>query len=182
MTSLHFWFNSWVRKILWRRDRLPSPVFLGFPCGSAGKESPCNVGDLGLIPGLGRSPGEEKGYPLQYSALKNSLDCIDHGVTKSQTWLNDFHFTSPQGDSDGQRSLACCSSWGHRIRHDLMTKQDKHINIKNNYNTIKIKEARTLNLGDWSFNPIPSVSFSHTYTIYLYSQMTTICEFLKSFL
>ena len=47
----------------------------GFPCGSAGKESACNVGDLGSIPGLGRSPGEGKGYPLQYSGLENSMDC-----------------------------------------------------------------------------------------------------------
>ena len=46
---------------------------LGFPCGSAGKESTCNVGDLGSIPGLGRSPGEGKGYPLQYSGLENSV-------------------------------------------------------------------------------------------------------------
>ena len=44
-------FDSWVGKICWRRDRLPTPVFLGFPCGSAGKESACNVGDLGSIPG-----------------------------------------------------------------------------------------------------------------------------------
>ena len=51
-------------KCAWRRDRLPTPVFLDFPCGSAGKESACNVGDLGLIPGLGRSPGEGKGYPF----------------------------------------------------------------------------------------------------------------------
>ena len=65
-------FVSWVRKICWRRDRLPTPVFLGFPCGSAGKESACNVGDVGLIPGLGRFPGEGKGYSLQYSGLKNS--------------------------------------------------------------------------------------------------------------
>ena len=49
---------------IWRRDRLPTPVFLGFPCGSAGKESAYNVGDLGSIPGLGRSPGERKGFPL----------------------------------------------------------------------------------------------------------------------
>ena len=55
------------------------------PCGSAGKESACNAGDLGLIPGLGRSPGEGKGYPLQYSGLENSLDCMVHGVTKSRT-------------------------------------------------------------------------------------------------
>ena len=73
------------RSIHWRRDRLPTPVFLGFPCGSAGKESACNVGDLGLIPGLGRSPGEGKGYPLQYSGLEYSMDCIVHGVAKSQT-------------------------------------------------------------------------------------------------
>ena len=86
------WFNSWVRKIHWRRDRLPIPVFLGFPCVSAGKESTCNVGDLGSIPGLGRSPGEGKGYPLQYSGLDNSMDCIIHGVKKSWTQLSDFHF------------------------------------------------------------------------------------------
>ena len=61
----------------------------------AGKESAYNAGDLGLIPGLGRSPGEGKGYPLQYSGLENSMDCIVHGVAKSQTRLSDFHFTSP---------------------------------------------------------------------------------------
>ena len=74
---------------------LPTPVFLGFPCGSAGKESACNAGELGLIPGLGSSSGEGKGYPLQYSGLENSMDCIVHGVTKSQTPLSDFHFTCP---------------------------------------------------------------------------------------
>ena len=58
------------------RDRLPTPVFLGFPCGTAGKEFAFNAGDLGSIPGLGRSPGEGKGYPLQYSALENSMDYI----------------------------------------------------------------------------------------------------------
>ena len=64
--------DSWVGKIRWRRDRLPTPVFFGFPCGSAGKDSTCNAGDLGSIPGLGRSTGEGKGYPLQYSDLENS--------------------------------------------------------------------------------------------------------------
>ena len=58
---------------------------LGFPCGSAGKESACNEGDLGSIPGLARSPGKGKGYPLQYSGLENSMDYIVHGVTKNQT-------------------------------------------------------------------------------------------------
>jgi len=52
---------------------------LYFPCGSAGKESTCNAGDLGSIPGLGRSPGEGKGYPLQYSGLENSMDLDSMG-------------------------------------------------------------------------------------------------------
>ena len=65
--------------------RLPTPVFLGFPCGSAGKESACNAGDLGLIPGLGRSPGEGKGYPFQCSGLENSMDYIVHGVAELDT-------------------------------------------------------------------------------------------------
>ena len=73
---------------------LPTPVFLGFPGISAGEESAYNAGDLGSIPGSGRSFGEGNGYPLQYSGLENSMDCIVHGVTKSQTRLSDFHFTS----------------------------------------------------------------------------------------
>ena len=64
----------------------------GFPCGSAGKESACNTGDLGLIPGLGRSPEEGKGYSLQYSGLKNSIDYTVHEVAKSGTRLSNFHF------------------------------------------------------------------------------------------
>ena len=79
-------FDSWVGKIHWRRDRLPTPIFLGFPCGSAGKESACNAGDLGLIPELGRSPGEGKGYPLQYSGLENSRDYTVHGVAFPGIW------------------------------------------------------------------------------------------------
>ena len=85
-------FDSWVGKIPWRRDRLPTPVFLGFPCGSAGKESACNAGDLSLIPGLGRSPGGGKHYPPLYCGLENSMDWIVHGITKSRTRKTDFHF------------------------------------------------------------------------------------------
>ena len=82
-----------VRFLVWEdsleKDRLPNPIFLRFPCGSAGKESSCNVGDLGLIAGLERTPGEGKSYPLQYSDLENSMDCIVHGVTKSgHHWLS----------------------------------------------------------------------------------------------
>ena len=66
---------------------------MDFPGGSDSKESAYNAGDLSLIPGLGRPPGEGNGYPLQYSSLENSVDCIVHGVSKSQTRLSDFHFS-----------------------------------------------------------------------------------------
>ena len=79
--------DSCVGKSPWRRDRLPSVVFMGFPGGSNGKESTCNAGDMDSIPGLGRSPGGGHGNPLQYSCLEN-----------------------PQG----QRSLAGYSPWGHK--------------------------------------------------------------------
>ena len=87
------WFYSWVRKIPWRMDRLPTPVFLGFPGGSDGKESACNVGNLGSVPQLGRSPGEGHGNPLQCTSLDNPMDrevwqAIVHGVTESWTRLS----------------------------------------------------------------------------------------------
>ena len=73
--------------------------YMGFPGGSDGKESTCNVGDRGLIPELGSSPGEGNSYSLPYSGLENSMDreawwATVHGVTKSQTQLSNFHFTS----------------------------------------------------------------------------------------
>ena len=70
----------------------PSVNMQGFPDSSVGKESTCNVGDLGSVPGLGRSPGEGKGYLFQYSGLENAMDCIVHGVAKSLRRLSDFHF------------------------------------------------------------------------------------------
>ena len=79
--------DSWVRTFPWRRDRLPTPVFLGFPGGLDSKESTCNVGDLGSIPELGRSPGGETGNSLRYSCLENP---------------------------HGQRSLVGYSPWGHK--------------------------------------------------------------------
>jgi len=66
--------NSCVGKIPLRKDRLPTPVFLGFPGGSDSKESACKAGDLGSIPGLGRSPGGRHGNLLQYSCLENPMD------------------------------------------------------------------------------------------------------------
>ena len=82
-------------KILWSR-------LTSFPCGSAGKESVCSVGDLGLIPGLGRSPREGNSYPLQYSGLKNSTGCIVPGIAKSQTRLSDFHFQQAVGQTSAR--------------------------------------------------------------------------------
>ena len=72
---IYIHINAWVPR--WLKLMY---IYMGFPCGSAGKESACSVRDLGPIPGLGRSPGEGKGYPLQYSGLENSMDCIVHGV------------------------------------------------------------------------------------------------------
>ena len=85
------WFNSWIRKFPWIRDRLPTPTFLGFLGGSDAKESTCNVGDPGLIPELGRSPRGGHGNSLQYSCLENP---------------------------HGQNSLAGYSPWGCKVRHD----------------------------------------------------------------
>ena len=69
-------------------------MYLGFPGGLVGKESACNAGDPGSIPGLGRSPVEGDGHPLQYSCLASSMDRADwwatvHGIAKSQTRLSD---------------------------------------------------------------------------------------------
>ena len=81
-----------VRTLCFLKNYWGSSRALDFPCGSAGKESACSAGDLGSIPELGRSPGEGKGYPLQYSGLENSVGCIVCGVAKSQTRLSNFHF------------------------------------------------------------------------------------------
>ena len=85
---------------------------LGFPGGSAGKESTCNAGDLGLIPRSGRSLRERKGYPLQYSGLENAMGHIVHRVAKSWTQLSDFHFHSvTPWTAARQASLSFTFSW-----------------------------------------------------------------------
>ena len=71
------------------------PINMSSSSSSDSNETACNVGDLGLIPGLGRSPKEGNGYPLQFSGLENSMNYTFHRVAKSQTELSDFHFTSP---------------------------------------------------------------------------------------
>ena len=78
-----------------RRDRLSPPVFLGFPCDSAGEESACNVGDLSSVPGLGRFPGEGKGYPFQYSGLENFMDYNPWGHKESDTTERLSHVSPP---------------------------------------------------------------------------------------
>ena len=88
----------------WRKDRLPTPVFLGFPWGSAGKESVHNAGDPSSIPGLGISLGEGNGYPLQYNGLENSMDYIDplekERLFTPVLWPGEFH--------------VLYSPWGHK--------------------------------------------------------------------
>ena len=94
----------------WRRDKLPTPIFLGFPGGSVSKESACHVGDLGSIPGLGRLPGEKHGNPLQYSCLENSMDrgawqATVHGVAKSQhDWVTK-HSIAPNYEVPGPMDI-----------------------------------------------------------------------------
>ena len=89
------WFDSWVGKICWRRDRLPTPVFLGFPGGLAGKESACNAGDLGSIPGLGRSPGEGIDYPLQYSWVSLVAQLVKNLAAVQETWVQSLGWEDP---------------------------------------------------------------------------------------
>ena len=89
---------------------------MGFFCGSAGKESACNAGDLGSIPGLGRSPGEGKGYTLQYSGLGV------HGVAKSWTHLSDFHFSLSQELSIHSLQSSQLSCWFFFHPFSLMKK------------------------------------------------------------
>ena len=94
MSNLIFLLNIDIYKLILAQIECKLQALWGFPCGSAGKESACNAGDLGMIPGLGRSPGGRHGNPLQYSCLENPMDrracwATVHGVTKSQTQLSD---------------------------------------------------------------------------------------------
>ena len=101
----------------WRRKWQPIP---GFPGGSEDKALACNAGDPGSIPGLGRSPGEGNGNPLQYSCLENPMDrgtewATVHGVAKSQTWLSDFtslHFQCSCLENPREGGQVGCHLWG----------------------------------------------------------------------
>ena len=82
------------------------------------------MGDVGSIPGLERSPGEGKGYPLQYSGLENSMDCIVHGVANSQTQLSDFHFSlsleSGENNIYGEDVLCLELGWRNRVVGNIL--------------------------------------------------------------
>ena len=99
ITDFFFFLESWPLSlglsgvwivgmlVNWRSEGKTKPWSVAI-----GKEFACNAGDLGSTPGLGRSPGEGKSYPLQYFGLENSMSCLVHGVAKSGTWLSDLHF------------------------------------------------------------------------------------------
>ena len=109
-----------------RRDRLPTPVFLGFPCGSAGKESTCNAGNLGSIPGSGRSPGEGIGYPLQYSWAPLVAQLVKNPPAMQETWVRSLGWEDPldKGKATHSSILAWRIPWtiqsmeSQRVKHD----------------------------------------------------------------
>ena len=125
------WFDSWVGKIPWRRDRLPTPVFLGYSGGSDGKESTCNAGNLGLIPGSGRSPGEGIGYPLQYSWANLVTQMVKNPPAMWETWVRSLGLEDPLEEGQypclenphGQRSLVVYGPWCCRVRHSRAQSQ-----------------------------------------------------------
>ena len=100
-------------------------IYQGFPDSSVGKESACNAGDLGSNPGSGRSPGEGKGYPLQYSGLENSMDCIVCGVAKSQTQLSDFRLQPLLGDQ------FCGGRQTHTLHNHHLLHLQNHLTLPN---------------------------------------------------
>ena len=120
-------FDPWVGKIPWRREGLPNPGFLGFPCGSVGKESTCNAGNLGSVPGLGRYPGEENSYPLQYSDLENSMDCRVHGISQARIleWIA-IPFSRDSSQPMDQTQVSCIAGgfftvWATREAQNILT-------------------------------------------------------------
>ena len=112
------WFDSWVGKIPWRRDRLPTPVFLGFPCGSAHKESTCKAGDPGSIPGLGRSHGEGIGYPLQYSWASLVVQLIKNLPAMWETWVQSMGWEDPV--EKGKDTNSSMLAWMDCIVHGIL--------------------------------------------------------------
>ena len=130
------WFDSWIKKIPWGRDRLPTPIFLGFPGSSASKGSACNIRDLGLIPGLGRSAGEGIGYPLPYSWASLVAQPVKTPPAMLETWVRFLGWEDPldkgkatpvfwSGEFHGLHSSWCCR------KSNMMEQLPLHFNDKN---------------------------------------------------
>ena len=111
-------FKSWVRKTHWRRNRVPTLVLLGFPCGSAGKESACNAGDLSSIPGLGRCPGEGIGYPLQYCWAFLETQLVKNPPAMQEIWARSLGWEDALKKEKATHSSILAwriySPWGHK--------------------------------------------------------------------
>ena len=117
--------ETWVQSLGWEnpleKGKATHSSILGLSLCSAGKEFACNEGDLGSIPGLGKSPGEGKGYPLQYSGLENSIDYIVHGVTKSWTQLSEFPFHRINSSQEYCRSNSSLLRFAEICDEDCLT-------------------------------------------------------------
>ena len=149
--------------------KAPRLHILGFPGGSAGKEPACNVGDLGSIPGLGRSPGEGKVYPIQYPGLKNSMNSIVHGVTKSRTRLSDFHFHFQLLSNTTLLSSRKWQSHKNTVKSFLKAKFQCCFSFTLGFIVLWISQAKDKNastsqlecLSPWSGHRSEDVSYSH---------------------
>ena len=137
---------------------------LGFPGGSADKESACNAGDLVLIPGLGRSPGEGKGYPLQYSGLENSMDCKVHGVAKSQIRWSDFQFYFQHITQDNLKKICPNKKLYIKIRRNII------------YNSKKWKQPKYPSIETTRQNVCPYNGFGFQSTVWCLSGKESACN------
>ena len=124
-------FSSWVWKIPWRRDRLPTPLFMGFSDSSVGKEFTCNAGDPGSFPGSGRSPGEGIGDPFQYSLASLVAQMVKNLPAMQETWVLSLGWEDPleEGTATHSSILAQRIPWteepdrlqsmgSQKVRHD----------------------------------------------------------------
>ena len=169
---------------------------MSFSGGSDGKESTCNEGDLGPVPGLGRPPGEGSGYTLQYSGLEKSMgrgawQAKVHGVAKSRTWLSNFDFTSKMWGSllqqgDSQQSLSpyrlqhsplretknCTLRINARFTQDIITCNHPKVTSISDLNTISI-DVLTRLTGKWTmiweYKTLSYMSFSFKEANYIHN-------------
>ena len=121
--------DSWVGKICWRRDRLPIPALFDLPCGSAGRESACNAGEPGSIPGSERSAGEGIGYPLPYTQASFVAELVKKQLAMQETWVRSLGWEDPleKGRATHSSILAWRIPWSiqsmgsQRVRQDCVT-------------------------------------------------------------